>query len=122
MRARNSPGRPLVYAADAAALAVLEVRLRLDLSWDLLPPDFVLLTLDLGSVSIETVSSMPADTVGFGDNWLNGGRSAVVLRVPSIIVPDSSNLLVNPHHADSARVTIADRRSFAFDQRLWSGT
>src|SRR3954466_15044499 len=55
----NSPGRPLVYAADSAALAVLEVRVHLDLSFDLLPADYVLLTLDLGTLSIETVPSLP---------------------------------------------------------------
>ena len=36
----NSPGRPLVYAASAAALAVLEVRVHLDLPFELLPEYF----------------------------------------------------------------------------------
>jgi len=84
----NSPGRPLVYAADSAALAVLEVRVHLDLSFDLLPADYVLLTLDLGTASIETVPSLPPDTAAFGDAWLAAGRTAV-LQVPSVIVPES---------------------------------
>src|SRR3954451_6946822 len=83
----NSPGRPLVYAADTAALAVLEVRVHLDLSWDLLPPDYVLLTLDLGPARIETMPVLPPDTVAFGDAWLTAQRSPV-LRVPSVIVPE----------------------------------
>ena len=58
----NSPGRPLVYAADSAALAVLEVRVHLDLNFDLLPADYVLLTLDLGTASIETVPSLPPES------------------------------------------------------------
>ena len=116
----NSAGRPLVYAADTAALAVLEVRVHLDLSWDLLPPDYVLLTLDLGPAGIETMPALPPDTVAFGDAWLEGQRTAV-LRVPSVIVPESMNVLVNPRHPEAALVTIANRRPFAFDERLWSG-
>ena len=116
----NSAGQPLVYAADAAALAVLEVRVHLDLSWDLLPPDYVLLTLDLGPARIERVSVLPSDMVAFGDAWLEAQRTAV-RRVPSVIVPESTSILVNPRHPEAALVAIADRRPFAFDERLWSG-
>lgn len=116
----NSPGHPLVYAADAAALAVLEVRVHLDLSFDLLPADYVLLMLDLGSASIETVPALPADTIAFGDAWLRTQRSAA-LRVPSAIVAESTNILVNPRHPEAGQVRIADRRPFTFDERLWAG-
>ena len=117
----NSPGRPLVYAADTAALAVLEVRVHLDLGFDLLPADYVLLTLDLDGASVETVLALPADTVAFGDGWLTAGRTAA-LRVPSAIVAESTNILVNPRHPEAGQVRIADRRPFAFDERLWAGT
>jgi len=36
----NSPGRPLIYLAEHPALAALEVRLHLDLPFDLLPADY----------------------------------------------------------------------------------
>ena len=42
----NRPGRPIVYAASSAALAVLEVRVHLDLPPALLPDDYLLLTID----------------------------------------------------------------------------
>ena len=42
----NAPGRPLIYAAETAALAVLEVRVHLDLDWDMLPDDYVLVAID----------------------------------------------------------------------------
>ncbi len=41
----NSPGRPLVYTAAEAALTVLEVRVHLDLPFELLPDDYVLLIM-----------------------------------------------------------------------------
>ena len=52
----NSPGRPLVYTAAEAALTVLEVlevRVHLDLPFELLPDDYVLLTIDTGELQPE---------------------------------------------------------------------
>jgi RES domain-containing protein len=114
----NSPGRPLVYAADTAALAVLEVRVHLDIPPELVPDDYVLLSIDLGGLPIETVSAAPADPGGFGDTWLREQRTPV-LRVPSFIVPESTNLLLNPAHPLAAGARIVGNRRFAFDRRLW---
>ena len=66
----NSPGRPVVYAAEAAALAVLEVRVHLDLDWSLLPADYVLMAIDLSSLAIESLEEAPDDPVAYGDAWL----------------------------------------------------
>lgn len=114
----NSPGRALVYAAETAALAVLEVRVHLDLDWSLLPADYVLVGIDLDALSVERVEAFPGDAVAFGDAWLAAGRSAV-LSVPSAIVPESRNLLLNPAHSEAARADVAMTRPFVFDERLW---
>jgi RES domain-containing protein len=114
----NSPGQPLVYAASTAALAVLEVRVHLDLPPDLLPDDYVLVTIDLDALHAEEVSAMPSDPRAFGDEWLRAQRTPL-LHVPSTIVPESQNILLNPVHADAARASIAGSRRFAFDRRLW---
>jgi RES domain-containing protein len=114
----NLPGRPVVYAASSAALAVLEVRVHLDLTPDLLPDDYLLLTIDLREFATEEVTNIPPDPAVFGDTWLREQRTPV-LQVPSMIVPDSSNLLVNPAHPDAAPASIIARRRFAFDRRLW---
>jgi RES domain-containing protein len=114
----NLPGRPLVYAASNAALAVLEVRVHLDLTPDLLPDDYLLLAIDLRDLAVEDVAIIPADPAAFGDAWLREQRTPV-LQVPSLIVPESSNLLVNPAHPDAAQASVIARRRFAFDRRLW---
>jgi RES domain-containing protein len=114
----NRPGQPIVYAASSAALAVLEVRVHLDLPPDLLPNDYLLLTIDLRDLAIEEVDTVPEHPAAFGDAWLREGRSPV-LQVPSLIVPESPNLLFNPAHPDAARANIIARRRFVFDQRLW---
>ena len=114
----NTPGRPLVYAASTAALAVLEVRVHLDLPPELLPDDYVLMTVDLGDLAVEDVSDILANQRDYGDAWLREWRTPV-LRVPSVIVPEDSNVLVNPGHPAAASARIVGRRPFAFDRRLW---
>jgi RES domain-containing protein len=114
----NRPGRPVDYAASSAALAVLEVRVHLDLSPDLLPDDYLLLTIDLRDLAIEEVVALPVDPAAFGDAWLGEQRSPV-LQVPSLIVPESPNLLLNPAHPAAARASVIARRPFVFDPRLW---
>lgn len=115
----NSPGHPVVYTAESAALAVLEVRVHLDLTYDLLPRDYVLMDIDGDDLSVEDAPASPIDTVLFGDEWIASGRSCL-LRVRSVIVQEATNVLINPRHSDIARVRVASMRSFAFDERLWN--
>ena len=114
----NAPGRAVVYAAADPALCVLDVCVHLDVPPGLLPDDYVLLRLELPDDSVETLSELPADPGGFGDAWLAEGRSAV-LRVPSAIVAESANLLLNVAHPHAVRARVVSTRRFAFDARLW---
>jgi RES domain-containing protein len=114
----NSPGRPMVYAAESAALAVLEMRVHLDLDWRVLPDDYILMAIETGDLVAETLAETPADPRAAGDAWLASGRSAL-LRAPSFVVPESANVLINPAHRDAARLAVASIRPFAFDARLW---
>lgn len=114
----NTPGRPLIYTASTAALAVLEICVHLDLAPELLPDDYVLVTLDLDDLAVEDLTGMPVDQRAFGDAWLRERRTPV-LRVPSVIVPEDNNVLVNPDHPSAAGVNIVGKRRFEFDRRLW---
>jgi RES domain-containing protein len=40
--------------------------------------------------------------------------------VPSALVADEFNLILNPTHPDFSRLTIGPPRPFAFDGRIWS--
>jgi RES domain-containing protein len=114
----NSPGRPLVYAASTAALAVLEIRVHLDLPPELLPDDYRLVTIDVDDLVVEAVMGMPADHRAFGDTWIRERRTPL-LRVPSVIVPEDMNVLVNPGHPATRGARIVEKRRFEFDRRLW---
>jgi RES domain-containing protein len=120
----NSPGRPLVYLAEHPALAALEVRVHLDLPFELLPNDYVLVRVALPDSLVTTIDTPPGETtsvlqtVAAGDAWLAEANS-VALRVPSVLMPYAWNVLLNPRHADSDQVSITGIEAFHFDTRLW---
>lgn len=104
--------------ASTAALALLEVRVHLDLPPELLPDDYVLVTIDLDALAVEVVDEVPDHPDVFGDIWLQARRTPI-LQVPSTIIPESCNLLLNPGHRAAVSAGVASRRHFEFDRRLW---
>jgi RES domain-containing protein len=61
---------------------------------------------------------MPAIPEDYGDVWLREQRTPV-LKVPSAIIPESSNLLLNPNHPAATEARVTETRRFEFDPRLW---
>ena len=53
-------------------------------------------------------------TVSTGGGWLKA-RSSPVLKVPSIMIPEESNYLLNPEHPRAEEIEIGDPRPFTFD-------
>ena len=58
----NSPGRPVVYLAEHPALAALEVRVHLDLPFELIPADYVLMRVAMPGTQIFYEYEAPANT------------------------------------------------------------
>lgn len=113
----NRRGRAVVYLSEHPALAVLEVRVHLDLPLDLLPTDYVLVHVNLP----DEPPGLPADTADHleaGDIWLRDSATAV-LQVPSMLVPFAHNLLLNPRHPHAADAEVLSVTPFRFDPRLW---
>ena len=74
-----------------------------------LPPDALPVgwsAIPEGRVSVEA-----------GDAWLSRLASALLL-VPSVVVPEEFNILVNPRHPDAGRLKATKLRPWLFDQRL----
>jgi RES domain-containing protein len=122
----NSPGRPVVYTSVSAALAVLE-----KLAWvdpEDVPEDLTLFEIDLPDelsperLSIHhlppewTEAGSPA-CAEIGDAWSSAGVS-LALVVPSALLPEEHNVLVNPRHAEAGRVRVVSARPFTFDLGL----
>ena len=61
-------------------------------------------------------SNMPY-TQNIGDKWIESASSAV-LKVPSAIVPEEYNYVLNPAHIDFGKVKHLGAEPFEFDIRL----
>jgi RES domain-containing protein len=114
----NSPGRAVVYGAEHPALAVLEVRVHLDLPFELMPEDFVLMRIALVDGMVTGLEAVPPQTVEAGDVWLASAASGA-LRVPSVLIPHAWNILLNPRHANAELARVVSVEPFRFDPRLW---
>jgi RES domain-containing protein len=124
----NSLNTYLVYTAESHALAMLEVSVHLDLSEDLptdrfyvgidIPDDIEILELAIDQLPENWDSKPPIlATQYIGDDFV-AQNNAAVLKVPSSIVPPEYNYLINPHHPESARITVIATQSLKFDSRF----
>lgn len=123
----HSAPRLVVYASESLALASLEVLVHVDP--DLAPRDLVAIEIDVPPL-VAVARLTPADLPRSwrrcpaprslqqqGNAWLDGQRGAV-LGVPSALVPNEYNYLVNPLHADARHLRVVAKVPFAFDPRL----
>jgi RES domain-containing protein len=120
-------GRRVVYLAEHPASALLELLVHLEIDVEDFPTHFQLLEIgapDDVAVTAVDEASLPPDwreqpliTRARGDEWLRAGTTALS-RVPSAIVPATSNYLLNPAHADATRLSIASVARTPLDQRL----
>ena len=54
---------------------------------------------------------------GLGSFWYTHGKNAV-LRIPSAVIPQEQNYLINTKHADFDKVEIIDVEDYFWDERL----
>lgn len=124
----NSFQTRLVYTAESRALAILEIAVHLDFSEDL-PNDRFLLEIDIPDfISIQKLAwnslplgwnAIPPGKVsqGMGDDFA-GKRNSAILQVPSVIVPQECNYLINPLHDEVQSIQITDVQPLMLDGRL----
>jgi len=123
----NSAGTRVVYTAETRALAALELLVHLQAtsalqSYSLVPVRFtsnLVMSLDRGALPPDWRSYPPPRALQtIGDDWCRSHRSAV-LKVPSAVVADEHNYLINPAHPRFGEITIGAAEPFAFDNRLF---
>ena len=122
----NSKGVAVVYTAGSLALASMEMIVNLP-SPRLLGV-FIRIPVHFASDLVEhlPVSKLPRDwqsrpispaTRAIGDKWAEQQRSAV-LEVPSVVVPEEFNYMLNPAHPDFRKIRIGQPVVYHFDPRL----
>ena len=122
----HTRGRRVVYCSESPAAALLEILVHFEIDVRDLPTRYRLLKLRAPDALVEDLlaTDLPTDwlehidrTRAIGDRWLQAGRSAL-LRVPSAVVPETFNVLLNPRHAHAGQIELAQVSEHALDPRL----
>lgn len=123
-------GRPMVYAAEHPALALLETMVHVE-DDVLLDFEYVTIPIRITDDHVETLSvdELPADwnswpwpdsTKALGSAWFDE-QGSVVLEVPSAVAPTQSNYLINPRHPAFDQLGTGGPEPFPIDPRLTGG-
>lgn len=125
----NRAGVPLLYCSSSRALCALEVLVHLGAGRSL-PLNRYLVEIEIPEDiwSARDVvepnrlvgwDAVPAGIVSldWGTDWASAARS-LVASVPSIVVREEWNVLLNPRHPDMKHVRARKVRRWDFDQRL----
>lgn len=125
----NEKHVPVVYTSETRALACLETVIHLNAGG--LPLNRYLVEVTIpedvwtearreSSTSLAVGwDAQPAGraSIDFGTKWLRSGGSALLV-VPSIIVPEEFNVLINPKCSVSVGITANKVRKWLYDLRL----
>jgi len=122
----NNTGIAALYATENISLALVEILVRADKT--LLPPDYMLLKLEIpDQLSIATIHKNKLKknwkddieyTQFIGSSFVTTGAE-LALKVPSAIVEEENNYVINTNHADFKKVKIKSISKFQLDKRFF---
>jgi len=121
-------GNLVIYTSEHASLAAWEKIVHVT-SFENLPKNLLLVKIELPDrIEIQSVphkvlvkgwDSFPfaLGTVDYGTTFLHK-QEHLALKVPSVIIPDEFNIILNPLHPDIRDCKIISRVPFVFDLRV----
>jgi RES domain-containing protein len=123
----NQPGQRALYLGLTPEITVLEVLVHLN---GVLSAPLVLCRYEVpdtpGLINEPDPTALPEGwnaiphgqaSAAFGGDWLRTGLQ-LGLVLPSVVVPQARNLLLNPLHPAMAQVALVHQEPFQLDQRL----
>jgi RES domain-containing protein len=121
----HTRGRRIVYCTENPAAALLEILVHLEIDLRDLPTRYRLMKLHApDDLAVQSAPDLPADwlertdvTRAIGDKWLHAA-AAPLLRVPSAVVPETFNVLLDPAHPQAKQIKVTDVSEHAIDRRL----
>jgi RES domain-containing protein len=124
----HTKGHPVVYCTLNPATALLEILVHLEIDAEDRPERFQVLriegpdTLSIREIERNALPSNWIEDIAFtqnlGDGWLSE-TSSLLLKVPSVLVPETWNVLVNPQHTEANLLKATMTYEHPFDARLF---
>jgi len=123
----NSPGRAMTYLGGSRALAALELLVHLTSPLSRAKP-YRIIEVKVPVKQIANYplgvlpegwreSPAPSSAAMIGDDWLDV-CGQLAMRVPSVLIPEETNILLNPNHPHFKKVISGEMLEFRFDKRL----
>jgi len=121
---------PIIYSAESIALAAYEITAHV-IRTGLIEEDYNILTLDIpdkiksNTLKLEDLPAGWKDnydkyydlTQDLGMNWFKS-QAACILKVPSVLIPQEFNCIINSKHHEFQKITVAKVEKFKFDKRF----
>ena len=123
----HTAGHRVVYLAESPAGALIEHLVHLELNEKSWPRYYDLMQIAApDGVEVEILSLPAGDdwkrsplvSRGLGDEWLRSKRT-LLARVPSAIMPNTWNFLLNPEHPEAQEIRIIEIARAEYDPRLF---
>ena len=123
----NSKGVNMLYVSEYISLAVVEMLVHnqfkdFTVELNLLHitfPD----TIEIKEVKHSKLKDNWMDDFGYtrfmGDQFIQAGTHSI-LKIPSAVITEENNYIINPLHADFKKIKITDSITFRTDKRLFS--
>lgn len=125
----NEKGTAMLYTATSCSLACLETFVHLNAGG--LPLNRYLVSIEIeddiwSAAQVETPTSLPVgwdaepasmSSIEYGTAWAKSA-SSLLLSVPSVIVPEEANILINTRHPDAAKIKATKVRKWLYDPRM----
>lgn len=123
----NSKGVGMLYVSEFISLTLLEMLVHAQFRDFAVPLCLLSITIpDQAEIKELKLQKLKADWISddsftkfIGDEFIHAGKN-LIMKVPSAIVTEEHNFLINPAHPDFKKVKIASNRIFETDKRLFS--
>ena len=124
----NNKGRQVIYTGESRALCTTEIAVHSPLG--IVPTNYYLQSIQLPKVKMFKISATQLDkgwrnfpheisTKTIGDNFIDKNQY-LLMKVPSAVIQDEFNYLINPLHKQYSKVELVKVEEFKFDKRLFT--
>lgn len=124
----NNRGRKVIYTGESRALCTTEIAVHTPLG--IMPTNYYLQSIEIPKVEVKEILPRELET-----NWRNfpheistkligdkliDENKFLVIKVPSAVIQDEFNYLINPLHKHYSKVKLLKVEEFKFDKRLFA--
>jgi RES domain-containing protein len=125
----HQKGNLVVYTSEHASLAAWEKLMHVT-SMDNLPENLLLIKIEIPEISkiqavprkvlVQGWDGFPfvSETIDYGTSFLRS-REFLALKVPSVVIPEEFNIILNPNHPDFHECKVVSKHPFLFDKRIF---